>query len=245
MALLATAAAHQPAHHDSFWTSSVWGLLLIAILGAALVAASGWAIKRWGLPAAARRLEERRARRLSVGLVEQLTSYLTHVRDFVMPMIWRAHESPEDLREYIRRDVLEPIRGYVPTDSGEQLKIVWFRPNSQRSRLLMYEQVGHTPEGQQAMSLPIGAGAAGQAFVREETVYEANIATSEIFHPIPQGSKGGSLACVPIKRGGEVTGVLSVLSTSKDAFRFPELLYFEALASAIGAIEVLEKNPSD
>jgi GAF domain-containing protein len=107
----------------------------------------------------------------------------------------------------------------------------------------MYEQVGHTPEGQRAMSLPIGSGSAGQAFVRKEAVYEADIETSSVFQPVPHGSHRGSIACVPIRRGeGVVTGVLSVLSTSTDAFRFPELLYFEALASAIGAIEVLESS---
>jgi hypothetical protein len=229
---------------SSFWTSP-GGILLLGVAAAALVGIAGWALKRWGLPSAERRLADRRARRTAPQDVVQLTSYLTHVRDFVMPMVWRAHDSPGELREHIRRDVLEAIRGVVSTEPGEQLKVVWFRPNPEHTRLIMYEQVGHTPEGQQAMSLPIGSGAAGRAFARDETIYESDIATSQVFDPIPVGSERGSIACVPIKRGTEITGVLSVLSTSKDAFRFPELLYFEALASAIGAIEVVEKNPSD
>lgn len=228
---------------ENFWTGTFLGLLIIAVVGAAIVGVSGWAVKRWIAPVLDAWWKERRIRRYAPFDNKQLAAYLTHLRDFVMPMIWRAQQEPASVRSYVRRDVLEPIRAYVPTVPGEQLKIVWFRPNETGNALVMHEQVGHTPEGQHALSLPIGSGSAGRAFVEKETVYEPDIETSEIFQRVPTGARRGSIACVPIRRGeSAVTGVLSVLSTSANAFRYPEMLYFEALASAIGAVEIIEPS---
>jgi putative methionine-R-sulfoxide reductase with GAF domain len=107
----------------------------------------------------------------------------------------------------------------------------------------MYEQVGHTPEGQEAMRLPVGAGIAGAAFTSEQTVYCPDCSADDRFKELPRGHRSGSIVCVPVMRTGEVTGVLSVWSTWKDSFRLAERLYFEALAAAIASLEVFEQQP--
>lgn len=159
-----------------------------------------------------------------------------------MPAVWRVASHPEELREHVRTNILEPIRGYVATEPGEHIKVVWFRPDEGGEALKMYLQVGHTPEGQQAMRLAIGAGAAGTAFAKGETVYCRDCATDSVFAPLPRGHNEGSIVCVPIRRAGETTGVLSVWSTWKDRFWLTERLYFEALAAAIGSLEVFEQE---
>lgn len=174
--------------------------------------------------------------------VELLLTYTTHLRD-VMSTFWRAHGDPPDrIRERIRRDILEPIRAFIPTLPGEEIKVVWFRPDEDGTALCMCEQVGHTPEGQAAMRLPIGAGLAGRAFTNGEFVYSADVRSDPRFAAVEKGSARGSIACAPIVRGGETTGVLSVMSTCKDAFWPSEQRYFEALAAAIAGIEILEQR---
>jgi GAF domain-containing protein len=219
-------------------------ILLFTVLATTVVASGGWALKKWASLAMFSRLRAKWLfRRAAPFAVVQLTSYLTHLRDFVMPVVWRVRTDDfATVRETIRRDILEPIRSYVPSLPGEQIKIVWFRPNEHGSALVMYEQVGHTPEGQAAMALPIGAGIAGKVFTEGQAIYSADVDKDQRFQAVEHGKASGSIVCIPIGRGGGVTGVLSVLSTGKNAFRFPEILYFEALASAIGAIEVLEDD---
>jgi GAF domain-containing protein len=121
---------------------------------------------------------------------------------------------------------------------------VWFRPDEDRTNLVMYEQVGHTPEGQGAARLPIGSGIAGNAYTTGETIYCADCATDQRFRDLPHGHRQGSIVCAPIQRAGETTGVLSVWSTLEDAFWLTERLYFEALAAAIGSLEAFEQ-PSE
>jgi GAF domain-containing protein len=188
--------------------------------------------------------ETRRAKQFAPLQLELALAFLTHLRDGVLPAVWRLHAAPDQVRAHVRRNILEPIRGVVATMPGEQIKVVWFRPDDDRANLAMYEQVGHTPEGQAAMRLPIGSGIAGAAFTSEETIYCPDCSKDDRFRDLPEGGhRQGSIVCVPIKRRGEVTGVLSVWSTWETAFWLGDTLYFEALAAAIASLEVFEHEP--
>jgi hypothetical protein len=211
------------------------------VVVAIVVGALGWGAKRLLTPRIRLYLRTRRARRAAPIQLEFALAYLTHLRDGVMPAVWRTNTRPGEVREHIRRHILEPIRGYVATLPGEHIKVVWFRPTDDGQALRMHEQVGHTPEGQAAMRLPIGSGIAGKAFANEETIYCPDCSTDDRFQAVPEGHRNGSIVCVPIKRAGETTGVLSVWSTWKDAFWLTDRLYFEALAAAIGSLEVFEE----
>lgn len=212
----------------------------IALLAALIAAGVGFAVKRFLWPKVAEWWAWRRDTKFAPVYLEQSLAYLTHLRDGVMPAVWRVHTEPGQVKEHVRRNVLEPIRGYVATIPGEQIKVVWFRPDADRANLVMYEQVGHTPEGQAAMRLPVGSGIAGQAFTSAKTVYCPDCSSDARFQTLPQGHREGSIVCVPIQRGGETTGVLSVWSTCEGAFWLAERLYFEALAAAIGSLEAFE-----
>lgn len=183
---------------------------------------------------------ELRLRKDAPDIIERQSSYQAHLRD-VMKTFWRVRDDPPGkVGERIRREILEPIRGYIPTMPGEEIKIVWFRPTPDQTELHMYEQVGHTPEGQAAMRLPIGGGFAGMAFTSGDLVESGDLQADDRLHQVEKSKARGSIVCAPITRGTETTGVLSILSTCKDAFGLPDFLYFEALAAAIGALEVQE-----
>lgn len=159
-------------------------LLLIAWVGRRLL---------WPLTHRAWR-DWRRGRRLRRGASAQLelaTAYLAHLRDGVMPAVAQVASHPDEVRDYVRTNILKPIRGYVATEPGEHVKVVWFRPDEDGQMLKMHVQVGHTPEGQAAMRLPVGAGAAGTAFTSGETVYCRDCATDPVFAPVRHGHAEG------------------------------------------------------
>jgi GAF domain-containing protein len=219
-----------------------------SIIAAPFLALGAWAWRKGGLGRWREWRNERAfKKRAPVYVILQL-GYASHLRD-VMSAFWRAHEdSPDRVRERIRHDVLEPIRGFLNTSPGEEIKIVWYRPTEEGKDLCMYEQVGHTPEGQAAMRLPIGGGLAGRAYTNGEWVESPNVEADKSFQPVEKSKAKGSIACVPIIRpGGQTTGVLSVMSSCQDAFWRSEQRYFEALAAAIAAIETLEQHrePAD
>src|SRR5690242_11377899 len=66
---------------------------------------------------------------LSTHLANSVT-FMTHLRDGVFQAFWRAAQEDDGdrnkIRERIRRNVLEPIRGVIPTIPGEEIKVVWF-----------------------------------------------------------------------------------------------------------------------
>jgi GAF domain-containing protein len=219
--------------------------VLIGLVVTVLLLVIQWPFRKFVWPWGRKKFDQwRKKRSAGQNAPEQLElalAFLTHLRDGVMPAVWRVHTTPAEVREHIRQNILEPIRGYVATGAGEHIKVVWFRPDEHRANLFMYEQVGHTPEGQAAMRLPIGGGIAGQAFTSGVTIYSPDCSKDARFRDLPHGHSEGSIVCVPIQRGGETTGVLSVWSTWKDAFWLAERLYFEALAAAIGSLEAFEE----
>jgi GAF domain-containing protein len=215
----------------------IGGILIVLIIGALGVAL--W--RRLPRRIAVWR-EERGFNKAAPYITRELLSYVAHLRD-VNRTSWRAlEEDPDKIRARIRRDVLEPIRGFLTTPPGGAIKVVWFRPEPGGTHLAMYEQVGHTPEGQEALRLKVGGSMAGTAFVDQEPVASGNCEEEAAFQEVEKSKATGSLACVPIMRGVRVTGVLSVLATWDDAFWFSEIVYFEALAGAIAALETLEED---
>lgn len=221
---------------------TLWQEYRVAILVAASLAVMGAITKFFGRRIAgvvSRRLASRRWERIAPWIVEAQIGYTTHLRDVTKTFGRARTEAPEKVRERARREILEPIRGYLPTAPGEEIKIVWFRPHEDRIHLAMYEQVGHTEEGQAALRLRIGGSLAGKAFADCETLYRDKCEDDPLFQDVEQTKAHGSLACMPIMLGGKATGVLSVLSSWENAFWLSEITYFEALAASLGSIETL------
>jgi GAF domain-containing protein len=245
--VLSVAKTSLPHHASTGLLSGIPHGVLVGLIIAVILGLIQWPFRRFLGPSAKRKLQDRRdtrrAQKFAPLQLELALAFLTHLRDGVLPAVWRVHAAPDEVRAHVRRNILEPIRGVVATMPGEQIKVVWFRPDAEGAHLLMHEQVGHTPEGQAAMRLPIGSGIAGAAFTSEETVYCPDCSDDARFRDLPQGHRQGSIVCVPIKRGGDVTGVLSVWSTWENAFWLGDTLYFEALAAAIASLEVFEQEP--
>jgi len=218
--------------------------LLIALIAALVLSVVGWLGRNWITPRFAALGERARQRWIAPAIWSSLLlslDYAAHQRD-VMQLFWRLQgEAPDRIGERIRQDVMEPIRDVLPRYPGEHLKVVWFRPTREFRELLMYQQVGHSPEGQEKMRLPVGVGAAGRAFESLATVLVDDIAEDARYHQILGGAEEGSALCAPILRGSSVTGVLSVLSSRKNAFWIAEQRYIETLAAAIGALEIFEE----
>jgi GAF domain-containing protein len=188
--------------------------------------------------------ERRKFNAVAPALTEESIAYLTHLRD-VTKTPWRARsDSPAKVRERIRREVMEPVRGIFTTPPGHEVKVVWFRPDGDGRHLIMYEQVGHTEEGQRELKLIVGASAAGKAFAEERVFESSDCANDPEFQKIEKGHATGSIICIPIYQGTRVTGVFSVLATWPDAFWVSDRTYFDALASAIGALEAFEGEES-
>lgn len=216
---------------------------VIAVLVTATLAVGGIAWRKTSLRDRVRDWrDERWFRKVAPTLVEKQAAYMVHLRD-VMDTFWRAQSaSPDIVRERIREHVLEPIAGTLTTGPGERVKVVWYRPDEAGQNLRMYQQVGHTPEGQAAMRLPIGGGLAGRAYATGDLVWTHDCRNDERFQDVELSRADGAIVCAPIRRAGQVTGVLSVMSNWKGVFWLPERLYFEGLAAAIAAAETLEEG---
>lgn len=221
----------------------------VGVIVTLIVAFLGWlarrVYRRFGLSRFADWRSERQFRKAAPTLVVELVTYMAHLRDTAKAFGKAQDAAPEQVRETIRREVLEPIRAKLSTPLGEEVKIVWFRPDSDGQHLHMYEQVGHSDEGQKALRLRVGSSFAGKVYSEGETYATGDCQNDPHFQGVEKGKACGSLACIPITRGGKVTGVLSVLSTGEDAFWLSEMVYFEALAAAIGGIEPLEERRNE
>lgn len=231
--------------------------VIAGVIATPVVAGIVYAGKPWGWPRLRRRWKRWKIRRNLERLHDAIAAqeevialqvaYMGHLRD-LMQSFWRARgEGADQVRSRIRRDMLEPIRGFVPTGPGDQVKVVWFKPDAAGSSLLMYEQVGHSEEGQAGLRLPIGSGIAGKAFIDRKPISVPDCEADARFQHVEKGKASGSLACVPIMRGEQCTGVLSVLCTRKNAFYPEDVRYFEAVAAAVAALETFEgsSDPAD
>jgi GAF domain-containing protein len=223
---------------------AVGAAFTLGLLGVAIVAA--FAIVVAFAPGLYRRFRDWRAARLerkvAPFIIQEQISYMTHLRDVGKAYGRARTDPPDEVRGRIRREVLEPIRGFMTTPPGCEIKVVWFRPDSDGRHLHMYEQVGHSDEGEQALRLQVGASAAGKAFVGGETFYSGDCEHDATFQKVDKGKASGTLVCIPIGQGDQVTGVLSVLANWVDAFWVSDISYLEALASAMGALEQLEEG---
>jgi hypothetical protein len=169
--------------------------------------------------------------------------YIAHLRD-VAQALRRAQLDPAArIGERVRRDILEPIRGYIPTQAGEQIKVEWFRPDDEQRDLTICCAVGHDEDVVGRLRLRIGTGIAGSAFHDKTSISLGDMATDQRFQILDGGQNDGAIICTPILTGQEATGVLSVLSTRKDAFGALERSYIEALAACIAALEASERKP--
>jgi GAF domain-containing protein len=233
-------------HFESDFVVALAVAIVLAILAFVIRPVRSWVAGLF--KQAARRRRRRReapemVERLTP-LIEELVSFMTHLRD-VTKAFRAADVSEEAVRERVRREILEPIRGYLPTLPGEQIKIVWFKPHADGVHLYMYEQVGHTEEGAAALRLRIGGSVAGRVYLDKEALYFGDCENAPLFQQVEQTKASGTLACVPILRGREAVGVLSVLSSCQDAFWLGEMTYLEALAAAIGSLEALQSADED
>jgi putative methionine-R-sulfoxide reductase with GAF domain len=123
---------------------------------------------------------------------------------------------------------------------GEQLKIAWFRRDN--GVLLIHREVGHDEDRVATVRLPLGTGIAASAYSQQSTITLGDLSGDPRFEYLPGGENEGAIICTPVLSGHEATGVLSVLSTRKDAFGALEGRYIEALAACIAAMERLEEQ---
>jgi hypothetical protein len=216
-------------------------ILAVAILA---VAARGRALSRgWFVTSReAVRLRQDNARLRRELLLN--ADYLRHIRD-VGQSLARAHgESADEIAERVRRHALEPIRGYVPTEAGEQLKIVWFRPDD-TGELFMFRQVGHAEDVERKLRIPAGEGVAGYALQHAETVALGDMAGDPRFTHLAGGENTGAIVCAAIIGADDnPDGVLSVHSPRNDAFGDAEVRYVEALAGCVATVGPLLRPPA-
>jgi GAF domain-containing protein len=210
----------------ALWQTIAGGLLLIVLEETT---------RRWVGPAVARRIKAHRERVPS----KLLLAFLTHIE--VIGQQIAAHPAPEDIPALIRNDVLQPICTFIPTEAAEQIKVVWFRPESDGS-LVAHAQVGYTDPQAKLIRLAPGAGIAGRAFKTEKLAAIPDTTKEPAYAPIDGLEDNGDLLCVPIIRLGNPTGVLSVLSTRPNSFKPAYRQYLTALAAMIAAAEALEEH---
>lgn len=145
--------------------------VVASLIAAGIVALIGYLcrerLKRWRTRRQAGKERLRRVPALERE-VEIAAAYLTHLRD-VGQGLRRAHTAPaQEISDRIRHDILEPIRTFVPTQAGEQLKIAWFRPDN--GVLLIHREVGHDEDRVATVRLPLGTGIAASAYSQQSTI---------------------------------------------------------------------------
>lgn len=217
---------------DKFGTELLVGVVVtvLLVIGEELIRRLAWPrLQGWW--------ESRHFKKVAPSLVVLLIGYLTHLRDVGKAFGRTRGDGSANMKETMRREVLEPIRGFLPTVPGEQIKVVWFRLDADGKHLRMHEQVGHSLEGQTFLRLTIATSIAGKVYSEGEPYSTGDCENDPYFQAVEKSKATGSLACVPVIRGSEVTGVLSVLSNRDNAFWVSEVAYFAALAAAIGANE--------
>lgn len=228
---LAAGGAGRDGGGDDFFGLSLWQ----GIVGGIILVLVEEAVRRWAIPAVERHLKARREH----APAKLLLGFLTHVEAIGHQMA--AHPAPDEIPTLIRNDVLEPIRNFIPTEAAEQIKVVWFRPEGDDT-LVAHAQVGYTDHEASRIRLPGRTGIAWRAFKEQKAVAIPDTLTEKNFVPIDGVDDQGSLLCVPIERSGKPTGVLSVLSTRRNAFKPAYRKYLQALAAMIAAAEALEEH---
>lgn len=103
---------------------------------------------------------------------------------------------------------------------------------------------GHHPESRQRFRLPIKGSFAGGALDHARVQWSNDLETDTRFSLHPKASPDrayDSIVSVPLWRAGEITGVLNVIASRKNAFSAVDRTYITLLASVIDVAESLRQ----
>ena len=102
---------------------------------------------------------------------------------------------------------------------------------------------GHRPASVQNFDMQIDGSFAGLAYATGEMVYSADVSTDERFAPHANADRPyASLACVPLRCGTDIVGVLSALSTRANSFTESDLQFMTVIAAIIDTVLAAEND---
>lgn len=171
-------------------------------------------------------------------------SFLRHIQEAMAALRRQASgDSRDQVQVVIREQLLEPVRGLLPTSPGENLRVTWFCPDpDDADRLSIRAQVGHAKDDEGKLHLGAGEGLVGRCFTLQEVVQLDHASESPHFKKfhVSNYDDVGSIICVPVMCDGHATGVLCLSSDLVARFWIADVEYVQALAAAIGAFEALD-----
>jgi hypothetical protein len=229
-----------------------WIAALIAavalFVGLLLGVAMGTADDAEGLDSKLRELESR------TGELGAYETYAEHLRDALRDLRRVvANELPSfSTRDFIEAGIFEPAHALLQRDHrGEARGDVRFsilRPEGDDFVMAkgddLFPAHGHHPESRQKFRLPIKGSFAGGALDHARVQWSNDLETDTRFSLHPKASPGrayDSIVSVPLWRAGEITGVLNVIASRKNAFSAVDRTYITLLASVIDVAESLRQ----
>ena len=150
------------------------------------------------------------------------------------------------LEDFIERGILGPARFVLTYVPGEEIRLSVLVPDEAGSTFSMAYETGHGVGRKNDFSLDVAGSFAGRALSSGKLEWTGDVNKDDRWtkHPRARPQRDyRSLAAMPIVRGEEIVGVLSVLSTVPGAFTKGDLTYIELMGTVIGLAMVLTADP--
>jgi GAF domain-containing protein len=165
--------------------------------------------------------------------------YAEHIRETLetLQKILAGQIDGVDTDDFIERGILDPARYWLSQAPKEDIRLMVACPEPPENRQFrLVWASGHSLEAREKFQLDIAGSFAGFAYTTEQTQWTNDVDKDNRWTPHPEARPSrayGSLVSVPIRHGDTVVGVLSVLSTYKNAFNSGDLKYIEILGSLV------------
>lgn len=183
-------------------------------------------------------------------------TYAEHLRDALRDLRQvLAKELPSfSTRDFIETGVFAPAHALLQVDHRDlargDVRFSILRPLGDNFVMTEGDQLapalGHQAESRQHFQLPIKGSFAGIALDHARVQWSNELETDTRFrlHPKASPERGyRSIVSVPLWRSGEISGVLNVIATRKDAFSPIDRTYITLLASVIDVAESVRQPP--
>jgi hypothetical protein len=189
----------------------------------------------------------RRLQLANVGELEDNLAAASYAQEFVGGILdtLQAMIEAEEAFGYERfaeDAVLEPARVFLTRGPLEQVRLSVLTPRDEHSFGMKW-CVGHRPNSQAAFRLPIDGSVAGEVFRSGQRKVIDKVSADPSFLRLPAANRPyETLACLPLKLGDRVGGLLNAVSTYEAAFTEADILFLELVGAVISFLWALERE---
>jgi GAF domain len=136
------------------------------------------------------------------------------------------------LEQFIERGILHPGRDMIMGNQprGADVRISILRPDG--PDFVMAYSAGHTPEGHARFRMPIRESFSRLSYEQSRIALSSDVEADRRFTPHVRATRPyGSIVSVPLRSGGDTSGVFNVVFTESEGFDVADYTYIVLLAA--------------